>query len=73
MDVGKHIQFDSLEEFSMLVSQELITAYLLLRGTKWLKFVKHKSRENQVLMLITQKDAIRGAITHCSSTPCLQN
>ena len=39
----------------MSVSQELITAHFLLRGTKCLKSGMPKSRENQILTLITQQ------------------
>ena len=39
----------------MSVSQELITTHFLPRGTKCLKPVMPKSRENQILTLITEQ------------------
>ena len=39
----------------MSVFQELITTHFLLRGTKGFKPAMPKSRENKILMLITQQ------------------
>ena len=42
-------------DFQCQSLKELITTHFLLRETKWLKRVMPKSRENQILTLMTQQ------------------
>ena len=59
MDVGKYnaivYSMTVQRDFQCQSLKELITTHLLLRETKWVKSVKPKPRENQILTLITQQ------------------